>query len=332
MEDALVNEISDRAKLAASRIAAGLVQIGAGSRAPSLRFCLERQRMPDASFLPNEVLKPISTETAKAVFGFLFDMPRPWVLHAFAVEDGFGRRVAGMASVLRGLVAELRPALAGLEENPDGKDGMRSETVAVQICLAPEGLYHSVARMDRLSDRFSGGVVRMADDPLAPSRSGMKLEEVFVRIGAEPRKGQRAVDLGAAPGGWTWALVRRGCRVLAVDHGPLRMPSGYPAVKLIKHVKENGITFEPPTGWIPVDWWVCDMLVPPGVAFGLVRRWLGQGRSNRFVCNIKLPQTDPWPAIRPIVAWLESQRNLSWQVRQLYHDRREVTLYGCVMR
>ena len=32
----------------------------------------------------------------------------------------------------------------------------------------------------------------------------------------------RAVDLGAAPGGWTWQLAQRGVAVTAVDNGPLK--------------------------------------------------------------------------------------------------------------
>ena len=36
------------------------------------------------------------------------------------------------------------------------------------------------------------------------------------------RPGMRAVDLGAAPGGWTWQLVQRGLQVTAVDNGPLK--------------------------------------------------------------------------------------------------------------
>ncbi len=50
----------------------------------------------------------------------------------------------------------------------------------------------------------------------APSRSTLKLAEAFVTFLADGerdtllRPGMRAVDLGAAPGGWTWQLVQRG--------------------------------------------------------------------------------------------------------------------------
>jgi 23S rRNA (cytidine2498-2'-O)-methyltransferase len=330
MESALIDEVGDRAGIRAVRLASGLVTLEDCRSLPPVCFCFERQRMPDAGFIPDQALKPIGEDSARAVLGFLPDAPRQWTMHAHAVEDGLGRRVAGIAGVMRRLAAEMFPGLAGLELDPLSAEARDSATVAVQLCLTPAGLCHSVSRMDRLSDRFPGGVVRMPDDPLAPSRSAMKIEEVFLRMGYSPRGGQKAVDLGAAPGGWTWAMARRGCRVLAVDHGPMRLPGGSPAAALVKHVKDNGITFRPPESWLPVDWFVSDMLVPPGVTFGLIRRWLAPGMARRFVCNIKMPQVHPWRAIGPLVGWLESQRRIEWTVRQLYHDRREVTLYGRV--
>ncbi|MGQ0594230.1 MAG: 23S rRNA (cytidine(2498)-2'-O)-methyltransferase RlmM, partial [Gammaproteobacteria bacterium] len=53
----------------------------------------------------------------------------------------------------------------------------------------------------------------------------MKLEEALVTLlgpqerGECPRAGMRAVDLGAAPGGWSWLLGRMGLWVAAVDNG-----------------------------------------------------------------------------------------------------------------
>ena len=36
-----------------------------------------------------------------------------------------------------------------------------------------------------------------------------------------PRPGDRCVDLGASPGGWSWVLQSLGATVLAVDKAPL---------------------------------------------------------------------------------------------------------------
>jgi 23S rRNA (cytidine2498-2'-O)-methyltransferase len=56
----------------------------------------------------------------------------------------------------------------------------------------------------------------------APSRSALKLEEALLTLLSEDerrrllRDGMRGADLGAAPGGWTWVLVRNGLHVTAI--------------------------------------------------------------------------------------------------------------------
>ncbi|MFX8098641.1 SAM-dependent methyltransferase, partial [Acinetobacter baumannii] len=72
------------------------------------------------------------------------------------------------------------------------------------------------------------GVPRLRLHPDAPSRSALKLEEAFLTLLDDRererlrRPGMRAADRGAAPGGWTWVLLRHGLRVYAIDNGPLR--------------------------------------------------------------------------------------------------------------
>src|SRR5690606_23155917 len=66
------------------------------------------------------------------------------------------------------------------------------------------------------------GIPRLRMPTNAPSRSTLKLAEAFITLMTDEereqqlRAGQRAVDLGAAPGGWTWQLVGRGLRVTAI--------------------------------------------------------------------------------------------------------------------
>ena len=69
---------------------------------------------------------------------------------------------------------------------------------------------------------FVNGECHFEEDRAGPpSRAYLKLWEACTRIGAWPRPGERCIDLGAAPGGWTWALARLGARVMAVDKAPL---------------------------------------------------------------------------------------------------------------
>ena len=54
-----------------------------------------------------------------------------------------------------------------------------------------------------------------------PSRAYLKLWEGLLRVGRWPGPGDRCIDLGASPGGWTWLLSELGASVVAVDKAPL---------------------------------------------------------------------------------------------------------------
>jgi len=66
------------------------------------------------------------------------------------------------------------------------------------------------------------------------------------------------VDLGAAPGGWTWQLAQRGLRVVAVDNGALK--GAVAEDPRVTHVRADGLTFRPRK---PVDWVTCDIVESP---------------------------------------------------------------------
>ncbi|PKL99609.1 MAG: 23S rRNA (cytidine(2498)-2'-O)-methyltransferase RlmM, partial [Gammaproteobacteria bacterium HGW-Gammaproteobacteria-9] len=105
------------------------------------------------------------------------------------------------------------------------------------------------------------GIPRLKFPRQAPSRSTLKLEEAWHHFiprdqwDARLAAGMTGVDLGAAPGGWTWQLVNRHIKVSAVDNGPMNadlMDSG-----LVEHFRADGFTFRPKR---PVDWMVCDIV------------------------------------------------------------------------
>ena len=69
---------------------------------------------------------------------------------------------------------------------------------------------------------FPNGVPQFVEDRHGPpSRAYLKLWEAFARLRRQPGPGDRCLDLGAAPGGWTWLLARSGAEVVAVDKAPL---------------------------------------------------------------------------------------------------------------
>jgi hypothetical protein len=110
-----------------------------------------------------------------------------------------------------------------------------------------------------------------------------------------------------------------------VDNGPLKLKSLGEWGGELTHLREDGLRFRPDR---PVDWLASDMLIAPGQALGLVRKWHEAGWARRFIVNFKIPQQQPYAALAPICAALDGLRGFRYRLRQLYHDRREVTLMG----
>lgn len=178
-----------------------------------------------------------------------------------------------------------------------------------------------------------GGVLRLRHPSDAPSRSTLKLEEAwhtFVPKDAwEARlaSGMQAVDLGAAPGGWTYQLVRKGMFVYAVDNGP--MAPSLMSTEQVEHLREDGFVWEPP---YRLDWLVCDIVDKPMRVIDMVERWLIKRWCREAVFNLKLPMKRRWEEVRRCLERLEHTLDehgvaASIACRHLYHDREEVTVH-----
>jgi len=294
-------------------------------------FVFERQRLIGAVWMEDRSLKLMAREIAIRILPAISRTQTPWTLHAFAADPDSNRPLTRRARNLRDVFLDFcarRFTAVSKRYRPAAKTDAAPDLLVLQLCLIPGGLWSAVMPFSQLTDSHPGGIHRMPFDPRAPSRSYLKIEEVFDRMGEAPRPRQRVVDLGAAPGGWSHAFLKRGCHVLAVDHGPMKITAQGSAGGRLEHVRENGITFRPPRNWQPVDWMVSDMLIPPGQALGMIRKWLEESLARRIVFNIKLPQQHPYPVLQPIEPCLRKPPGLRFQMRQLYHDRREVTVFG----
>ncbi|MBB5019764.1 23S rRNA (cytidine2498-2'-O)-methyltransferase [Chitinivorax tropicus] len=177
------------------------------------------------------------------------------------------------------------------------------------------------------------GIPRLKMPFEAPSRSTLKLAEaLMVLLGEQElrermRAGQRAVDLGAAPGGWTWQLVNRGLRVTAIDNGPLK--GSLVGDSLVQHLRVDGFKYRPKK---PVDWLVCDMVEKPARIAQLMASWLADGDARQAIFNLKLPMKKRFDEIHKCIGIIEdtlarSGKGHILRIRQLYHDREEVTCF-----
>jgi 23S rRNA (cytidine2498-2'-O)-methyltransferase len=134
----------------------------------------------------------------------------------------------------------------------------------------------------RKTSPFPNGEPRFVEDREGPpSRAYLKLWEGLTRAGKHPAPGDVCLDLGASPGGWTWALARLGARVAAVDKAPLD-----PAVAAMEGVEwreASAFAIEPE----PADWLFSDVICYPARLLALVRRWIAAGTVPRMLCTVK---------------------------------------------
>jgi 23S rRNA (cytidine2498-2'-O)-methyltransferase len=182
---------------------------------------------------------------------------------------------------------------------------------------------HTLVGSAACSSPFPAGLIRFAEDREGPpSRAYLKLWESLVRCRRWPGPGERCLDAGASPGGWTWALARLGARVIAVDRAApdprvlaITDPDGLPAVRYIKH---DAFTLDP-ADIGPVDWVFCDVACYPTRLYAWVEKLLAAGLCENFVCTLKM-QGEPDQATARRFAEIPGGR-----VLQLCYNKHELT-------
>ncbi len=183
--------------------------------------------------------------------------------------------------------------------------------------LAPDRLL-AAARCD--APFPSGEVVLVEDREGPPNRAYLKLWEALVRLGRWPGPGERCLDLGASPGGWTWVLAKLGADVIAVDKAPLD-----PKVAAMPGVSwrgESAFALEPASVG-PVDWLFSDIACYPSRLLRLVERWRASGLVKNFVCTLKFQGATDHDAAAAFAA-LPGARLL-----HLHHNKHELTFILC---
>ncbi len=144
--------------------------------------------------------------------------------------------------------------------------------------LAPDLMLASPTK----TSPFVNGECLLQEDRIGPpSRAYLKLWEALARFRKWPQPGETCLDLGASPGGWTWALAQLGATVTAIDKAPLA-----PEVAAMP-----GVGWRPDSAFAmapePVDWLFSDVIAYPERLLALVQRWIEAGAAKHIVCTIK---------------------------------------------
>ena len=171
--------------------------------------------------------------------------------------------------------------------------------------------------------RWSGGMAHYKQETWEVSRSMYKLMEAFEVFQITTSGGEKVLDLGASPGGWSSVLMRRGMRVTAVDTE--EMSEKIKDQKALEFVKAN--IEEVDLGDKVYDMLVSDMSLNPtkmAKAFCRAAKWLKDG--GYAVVTVKLSIDKPVKTLTDV----KKKYSEIFEIlgcKQLFHNREEVTLY-----
>jgi len=337
--EAAVAELAARWKISARALGDRVVETSAEAKLPAVRETVfVRQTLsratnvasPGANTKPEEIARKIATMIAAAAER-ANRSGRPWTLHAFAVDHDAA--LAASARIAKDVIRALEKTAAGLAKRrvtPDVFAGGDQAGFVVQILAADvDDIWVAINAPSSGMELAVGGVTRMRRVSGTPSRSGSKLEEALAFANLEPKKDETAVDLGAAPGGWSIVLARRGVSVIAVDKASLEIPTALKA--RVTHETANGLKYRP---LAPVDWLCCDMVIDARKSLDVLQAWCREDLMRGFVFNLKFSPAKAWSIAEEALRVREELLGASgggWrqiEVRQLFHDRNEITMIG----
>ena len=180
---------------------------------------------------------------------------------------------------------------------------------------------------ENLSD-WAGGERRFKREEGQISRAEFKLLEALEVFGLELPTEGLALDMGAAPGGWTRILAGRGLRVIAVDPAELdprvlapMYPSALPSVTHIRTIVENYLSARE-----PFDLILNDMRMDARDSARVMLMAEKFLKPKGFaVMTLKLPERGMGEVARAALRILGSGYSILG-ARQLFHNRDEVTV------
>ena len=196
----------------------------------------------------------------------------------------------------------------------------------ITVFIANATVYAGLSDAEENLSIWSGGMrhFAMRDDTI--SRAEFKLMEAFETYPIPLKKGSAALDLGAAPGGWTKVLLEHGCKVTAVDS--VQLAPSLQANKnveffngrvrdYIKTIRHSDKMFD-----IIVD----DMSMNIESSINFILSLKNRLRDKGYIIiTLKLTNDNVLTKINESVKLLSTEYNIL-HIKQFFHNRSEITV------
>ena len=217
-----------------------------------------------------------------------------------------------------------------IAEETGAVESIKKPQIIVSLLCTMQKAYIGISlTTDNLSD-WPGGARHYAHLPEQISRAEFKLLEALEVFGVTlPAQGS-ALDLGAAPGGWTRILLESGMHVVAVD--PAKLDSRLSKSPHLEHYRGYAEDYlaEAIKKRRKFDVITNDMRMDAREASRLLVQAGACLRNDGFIISVlKLPHEthaiDPLKNLNEALRVLQRRFALV-QARQLFHNRQEVTV------
>ena len=156
----------------------------------------------------------------------------------FAVQTRFVQDGEGQAQHVKHPYSsgQLNQQLAeAIAEETGTVESIKKPQIVISVLCTPTRCYLGVSPAEENLSAWPGGARHFAQTPEQISRAEFKLLEALETFGvALPSQGL-ALDLGAAPGGWTRLLLEEGLHVVAVD--PAKLDERLAEAPLLEHYR-----------------------------------------------------------------------------------------------
>lgn len=257
------------------------------------------------------------------------EIGRLWQVAAPLLEVASGTAVAVQVRKTEDAMFLLSPSEVKklFDERMVAKAGVmpvvREADQIVSVFVTGEAIYLGVSRPEENISDWSGGAIRFRKEEGQISRAKFKLLEAEYAFGLDFSQYRAAIDLGAAPGGWTSLLLERGLQVTAIDPGALH-PSllRHPKLKYLRRNAAN-VQLEPND----YDLLVCDMSWNPKQTGKLLKELIDALQvGGTVILTVKLMHKKPFQTVKEVVKELEPELSLQ-RAKQLFHNREELTLF-----
>jgi 23S rRNA (cytidine2498-2'-O)-methyltransferase len=233
------------------------------------------------------------------------------------------------------LDAALRRALPGAFT--PSREARPGELVLSAIVAKDDPWVLGIHRHHKGRSPHPGGSYPLSVPSDTPSRAFAKIEEAIAAFDLPVRAGDTALELGAAPGGAAYALLRRGVSVVAVDPSSMDprlfdypAPRGARLTYLDLTVAQLRRELLPPR----IEWLLLDVHLAPQVALRAARKvasWLRDGLLGA-VLTLKL---NDWVFADRLESFLAQAREMGLReprAKQLVSHRQELCIAGLTAR